>query len=147
MTNSANSDGRWPPPPRVTCAFNREWCLDEIKKTRAVLDELKELTQGMPLPSEEEYEAPPPDDWRYGYEFTTKDPTDVKNLNRYELMHAVFYANKMAECNLPDKKEEGTNLLRDVFDELDRRGMKGVRPPVLRGEKINKMWSNESKDK
>ncbi len=26
MTNSANSDGRWPPPPSVTCEFNRDWC-------------------------------------------------------------------------------------------------------------------------
>ena len=145
MTNSANSDGRWPPPPKVTCAFNREWCLDEMKKTRAVLDELKEMTQGMSLPEQEEYVAPPPDDWRYGYEFTTKDPTDVKNLNRYELMHAVYYANTMAECNLPEKKEEGIKLLREVFDELDRRGMKGIRPPVLRGEKLNSMWSNETK--
>ena len=30
MTNASNSDGRWPPPPLVTCAFNRDWVLAEI---------------------------------------------------------------------------------------------------------------------
>jgi hypothetical protein len=41
LTNAANSDGRWPPPPRKTCQYHREWVEAEIAKTRAALDEIK----------------------------------------------------------------------------------------------------------
>ena len=131
MTNSANSDGRWPPPPRVTCQFNRGWCLGEMRKTREVLDELAGLTKGIPLPEAEEYEAPPAGDWHYGYHFTDKEPSDVEKLNAYELHHCIYYANKMAEGKDPNKQVEGKALLRRVFDELDRRGMKGSRPASI----------------
>ena len=83
MTNSANSDGRWPPPPRVTCEFNRNWCLAEIRKTREVLDEMKRVCQGIPLPPAPVPENPP--DGEYGFHFTDKDIRDVRRLNVYEL--------------------------------------------------------------
>jgi hypothetical protein len=41
LTNSENSDGRWPPPPSQTCPFNVKWCEDEIGKTAKVLDALE----------------------------------------------------------------------------------------------------------
>lgn len=131
MTNSANSDGRWPPPPAVTCEFNRDWCLEEMCKTRAALDALAEATKDMPLPEAEERAVPPQGDWRYGYHFTDKDPSVVEKLNMYELHHCIYYANKMAEGNDPDKQVEGKALLRRVFEELDRRGMKGSRPASI----------------
>jgi hypothetical protein len=148
MTNSANSDGRWPPPPRVTCDFNREWCLEEMRKTREALDEIKAAMAeaNLRLPENGEYVAPPPNDWRYGYHFTDKNPEDVRKLNLYELHHAIYYANKMAECGLPDKTEEGKKLLIAVFDELDRRGRKGSRPAAISGKRIEKMWINSKKE-
>lgn len=41
LTNAANSDGRWPPPPRKTCQYHREWVMAEIAKARAALDDIK----------------------------------------------------------------------------------------------------------
>ncbi|NLF40096.1 hypothetical protein GX586_11660 [bacterium] len=131
LTNSANSDGRWPPPPALTCDFNRQWVLDEIEKTRKTLKQLKRKIKDIPLP------PPPPEqleerDWVYGYPFTDKDPYDVARLNNYELQHAIYFFHKMVDSKDPAKKEEGKTNLRRVFDELDRRGMKGVRPPTIR---------------
>lgn len=131
MTNSANSDGRWPAPPLVTCSFNRQWCLDEMEATKKVLAELAEGTKGYPLPPKEETATPIPGDWRYNYHFTDKDPGDVRKLNHYELQHAIYYFHKMLDCSDPVKKAEGKAGLVKVFDELDRRGMKGLRPPAM----------------
>jgi hypothetical protein len=131
LTNAANSDGRWPPPPAETCAFNREWVLKEIEATRAALAALKRAVAGMSLP-------PPPveqdadNDWTYGYPFTEKDVAQVEALNLYELQHAVYYAHKMVDSANPAKRDEGKALLRRVFDELDRRGMRGLRPASIR---------------
>jgi hypothetical protein len=133
MTNSANSDGRWPPPPRVTCGWNREWVGNEIRQTRQVLAELEERTRGIPLPPQPEPQAPA-EDWRYGFHFTDKDPEDVRNLNNYELGHAVFYANTMVDCGDLKWQEKGKALLRKIFDEFDRRGAEGIRHPAIRDE-------------
>ncbi len=130
MTNSANSDGRWPPPPRVTCAFNRQWCLDEIQKTREVLDEMKKLCAGIPRPEPPMPENPP--DGVYGFHFTDKDIDDVRNLNVYELQHAVFVGNALNDSADPAKKAKGKAYLRKVFDEFARRGIKGIPHPALR---------------
>lgn len=132
MTNSANSDGRWPPPPRVTCAFNREWCKNEMAETRKVLDELEKATEGIPLPPKSERVAPT--GHAYGYEFTEKDPEDIPNLNNYELQHAVFYANSMIDSGESEYVEKGKALMRRIFDEFDRRGMKGIRHPAIQDE-------------
>ncbi len=130
MTNSANSDGRWPPPPRVTCAFNREWCENELAETRRTLDQLEEATRGIPLPPEAEPKGSP--DGEYGYHFTDKDISDVRRLNNYELQHAVFFANSWIDSGDPKKVEDGKVCMRRIFDEFDRRGQKGIRHPAIR---------------
>ena len=129
LTNSANSDGRWPPPPARTCPFNREWVLNEIEATRLVIAELKKAIVGIPLL---EAELPPErEDWVYGYPFTEKDPTIVEKLNTYELQHCIYYAHKMVDSTHEGKSAEGKELLCRVFDELDRREMKGFRPGCI----------------
>ena len=132
MTNSANSDGRWPPPPRVTCAFNREWVQNEIDATKKTLARLAKATKGLALPPVPELVVPDKDDPSYGYHFTDKDPEDVRHLNNYELQHAIYYAHKMVDCPKEPWRSKGKALLKRVFDELDRRGMKGVRPASIR---------------
>ncbi len=132
MTNSANSDGRWPPPPLVTCAFNRDWVLKEIEATKQVLAKLKDVCAGKPLPPPAETAAPDKNSPHYGFHFTDKNPEDIKNLNNYELQHAIYYAHKMVDCPEKEWHEKGIVLLNQVFNELDRRGMKGVRPPSIR---------------
>lgn len=131
MTNSANSDGRWPPPPQVTCEFNRNWCLDEMKKTRETLDELAELTKGMELPKKEgdDFDS---DDSYYGYHFTDKDVMDVAKLNNYELQHAIYYAYAQFDKGNEQEKTEAKEHLKKIFDELDKRGHKGIRPPAIK---------------
>jgi len=131
MTNSANSDGRWPPPPSITCEFNRQWVLDEIAATRRTLDKLAEATRGIALPAVPDPVVPEPGDWRYGYHFTDKVIEDVAHLNIYELQHAIYYAHKMVDSKDGEKRREGLELLSRVFDELERRGMRGRRPPAL----------------
>ncbi|MFP4382351.1 MAG: hypothetical protein ACLFUS_17755 [Candidatus Sumerlaeia bacterium] len=42
LTNAANSDGRWPPPPRKTSPYHRAWVENEIAKSRETLDEIKQ---------------------------------------------------------------------------------------------------------
>jgi hypothetical protein len=89
------------------------------------------MVKDVPLP------PPPPDteaegDWVYGYHFTDKDPYDVAALNNYELQHAIYLFHKMVDSKDPARKQEGTKHLIRVFDELDRRGMKGLRPPSIR---------------
>jgi hypothetical protein len=41
LTNAANSDGRWPPPPRKTCQYHREWVEKEIASARRALDAIR----------------------------------------------------------------------------------------------------------
>jgi hypothetical protein len=133
LTNSSNSDGRWPPPPATTCEFNRWWVENEIKETRKVLAELKNKIKGMKLPPPKEYDNP--GDGVYGYYFTDKNPRDVKNLNTYELQHAIYYEHKKVDSKRPAISKDGIKHLKKVFDELDRRGMKGIRPPRISGKK------------
>ncbi|MBI5723009.1 MAG: hypothetical protein HZA50_03545 [Planctomycetes bacterium] len=133
LTNSANSDGRWPPPPSVTCKFNRDWVEAEIESTRKVLAELKQKVAGLPMP-------PPPKpkmeagDGVYGYYFTDKDVQDVRSLSHYELQHDIYEAHKMVDSKRPQVQKDGIRFLKKVFDELDRRDMKGIRPPKIRPE-------------
>ncbi len=131
MTNSANSDGRWPPPPAVTCPFNRQWVLDEIEATRRALADLKnaiapQAGELASLVKEREQD----DTYGYTVKFTDKDIADVRNLNIYELQHAVFVA--FGQYDKPETKAEGLALLQAIFAEFDRRGIRDyVRPAVL----------------
>jgi len=128
VTNSANSDGRWPPPPQVTCAFNRDWVENEIAETKKALADLAEATKDVQLPEAEDRAGPAEDDGTYGYQFTEKDPAVVEKLGIYELQHAIYLYHKMVDAKNPDVVARGKTMLRKVFDELDRRGMKGIRP-------------------
>jgi hypothetical protein len=101
-------------------------------ETRKVLDELEKATEGIPLPPKPERVAPT--GHTYGYEFTEKDPEDIPNLNNYELQHAVFYANSMIDSGESEYVEKGKALMRRIFDEFDRRGMKGIRHPAIQDE-------------
>lgn len=132
MTNSANSDGRWPPPPNVTCPFNREWVEQEIAATQAVLAELREVTAGHTVSKDEKEAFYDEEDSDYGFHFTDKDPRDVKRLNNYELQHAIYHFHKMVDSGDAAKVKDGMAMLHKVFDELDRRGMKGKRPPSMK---------------
>jgi hypothetical protein len=133
LTNSSNSDGRWPPPPALTCPFNRQWVLDEIAKTTKILKQLKRKVKDLPAPAApSEEEATDTRDWVYGYPFTQKDVYDIPRLNNYELQHAIYFFHKMVDSKDPERKAHGTEWLHKVFDELDRRGMKGLRPPAIR---------------
>lgn len=88
-TNSANSHGRWPPPPAEPCEFNRQWVLNKIAATRAVLDELAEATKDIPMPPKPESDqlADAPE---YGLHFTDKNLLDLQKLSFYELQHALY---------------------------------------------------------
>ncbi len=121
LTNSANSDGRWPPPPFKTCPFNRQWVLNEIESARKALTELKRATQQ--LAAEELPQPAAGDDDSFGYtiKFTEKDPRKVRELNLYELQHAIYIA--AAKYDREDTRHEGREMLKAVFDEFSRRGI------------------------
>jgi hypothetical protein len=121
MTNSANSDGRWPPPPAETCPFNREWVLDEIAATKKALSEIKETIKGVTPPAKPEEAIAP--EWDYGYHYTDKDPFDVKNLNFYELSHALYAAWRMFDHGEGDVKEKGRAWVNSIYKEFERRDM------------------------
>jgi hypothetical protein len=132
MTNSANSDGRWPPPPAETCEFNREWVLREIETTKKVLAELIEKTKDVTPPPAEAKDLASQPEWVYGYDFTEKDPEIVEKLNLYELQHAIYYFHQMVDKgDTEERKDYGRKHLKRVFDEFDRRGMKGLRPACI----------------
>ena len=131
ITSAANSDGRWPPPPALTCPFNREWVENQIELTRASLAALKQAIAGQPLPepvTEEEAD----NDWTYGLKFTEKDVFDIKKLNIYELQHAMYFANKRIDSKNAEKKQEGLDLLVRIYDEWKRRGVDSVLPNSIK---------------
>jgi hypothetical protein len=116
----------------VTCAFNREWVENEIAETRKALADLAEATKGTALPEAKDAEGAAEDDGTYGYHFTEKDPAIVEKLGIYELQHAIYLYHKMVDAKNPDTVATGKVMLKKVFDELDRRGMKGIRPGSIR---------------
>ncbi|MBD3239023.1 MAG: hypothetical protein GF331_00450 [Chitinivibrionales bacterium] len=124
MTNSANSDGRWPPPPMVTCPFNREWVLKEIEATRATLAEIDKAIQGVTPPSEPDESTG--EDWDYGLYFTDKNLLDLAKLNDYELGHGLYAAFRMFDAGKGDVKEEGRKRVNAIYEELERRRNPGV---------------------
>jgi len=134
MTNSANSDGRWPPPPNKTCPFNREWVEAEIAATQAVLAELADKTKGLEPVEAGRDRYFSEEDSDYGFHFTDKDPRDIRRLNNYEIQHAIYHFHKMVDSKDDAKIKDGKAMLVKIFDELDRRGMKGNRPPSIAEE-------------
>jgi len=126
LTNSANSDGRWPPPPAETCPFNREWVLNEIDETKKVLAEIKEFCKGKKPPVAAEKSEPPA--WEYGYHYTDKDWENVRKLNDYELSHALYQGFRMFDEGEGEIEERGRSMVNKIFEEFDRRGYSGMVP-------------------
>ncbi|MGE5557094.1 MAG: hypothetical protein ACM3WV_00635 [Bacillota bacterium] len=124
MTNSANSDGRWPPPPAETCPFNRQWVLNEIDATRQALAEIKEAAKGAALPVKQEPEMTP--DWDYGYNYTEKDQEKLRQLNDYELSHALYAFYRLYDHGEGEIKEKGRRMVNAAYEEFERRGYKGM---------------------
>ena len=129
-TNSANSDGRWPPPPAQPCEFNRQWVRNEIAATRDVLAELAEATKDIPLPVvvEEDIRADLPD---YGLHFTDKSLDDLPKLNFYELQHALYSAWRAFDYTQGDAKEENKKRALAIYDEYRRRGITQFKTPNM----------------
>ncbi len=127
LTNSANSDGRWPPPPALTCPFNRQWVLDEIEKTKQVLAELKQKAGGIALPDTGE-ELTPSDSTTYDYYFTDKAREDVTRLNLYELSHELYAAYKFFDNG--EDKAAGKARIALIYDEFKKRGFDKVVTPA-----------------
>ena len=122
ITNSSNSDGRWPPPPRRTCPFNRNWVLAEMRATRKVLRECKQAVKGRAtLPAPERIKEP---DWKYGLRYTDKDTRDLTKLNFYELSHHLYASYKLWDHGTGKVKERGRLQINAIYDEFERRGFK-----------------------
>lgn len=121
MTNAANSDGRWPPPPAETCPFNRAWVLKEIGATRRALAHFRRLLKNVPPPvrREEPYDKPV---WDYGYHYTEKNG-DLRVLTLYELSHHLYAAYRKFDDGQAEIKEDGRVLINAIYDEFTRRGM------------------------
>ncbi len=129
-TNSANSDGRWPPPPAEPCEFNRQWVLNEIAATRNVLAELAIATKNIPLPTKEP-ENQQADTPAYGLHFTDKDTSDLLTLNFYELQHALYAAWRAFDHTEGDIKAAHREQIRAIYAEYRRRGITNFRDPAI----------------
>ena len=129
-TNAANSDGRWPPPPAEPCEFNRQWVINEINTTRAVLAELAEATKGIPPPAPEVNDQPA-DTPAYGLHFTDKDVNDLPKLNFYELQHALYAAWRAFDHTQGSEKEMNRLRVLAIYNEYRRRGItKFITPKI-----------------
>ena len=122
ITNSSNSDGRWPPPPNKTCAFNREWVEKEMKATEEALADIREACRPLKARETRITEAAQ-EAWEYGYHYTDKPTGDLRKLNLYELSHHLYAAYRM---NDHGRAEEGRRLVHAIYDEFERRGFKQV---------------------
>lgn len=129
-TNSANSDGRWPPPPAEPCEFNRQWVFNEIAATRAVLDELSKATAGIPLPARAQDDEPD-DSPEYGLHFTDKDVADLPNLNFYELQHALYAAWRAYDKTTGEAKAANRQRVEAIYAEYRRRGITHFQNPTF----------------
>jgi len=124
MTNSANSDGRWPPPPAKTSPFNRKWVLNEIAATKETLKEMKALLKDVPRPKKPKFKEE--NNYTYGLNYTEKDKGDVKHLNDYELSHFLYESFRMMDNGTGEIKEKGRTGVNTAFEEFERRGYQGM---------------------
>jgi hypothetical protein len=121
LTSAENSDGRWPPPPRKTSAYHREWVEREIAKARAALDRLEQV---VPRDSGEGgvvYEGEPTG---------TEVPEGLSGLNWKQLQDALYAAHNLNDR--AETREQGAELIRRVFGEYARRGIGNPAPPRIK---------------
>jgi len=120
LTNSANSDGRWPPPPAETCPFNRDWVLREMREAKKALAECKKAIKGLPKPPKPE--PPREHEWEYGFQYTEKDPNDLTKFTLYELSHHLYASYRLYDKGEGEMKEQGKRQVNAIYDEFQRRG-------------------------
>ena len=124
MTNAANSDGRWPPPPREVSPYHREWVEQEIARTREALERLKRTVRAeeglveAPEGAAEKEAAPKP------------TPADLSELNWQELQEELYRAHALNDE--PDTCEDGAKRIQEVFAEYERRGVTDCEPPRIK---------------
>lgn len=128
MTNSANSDGRWPPPPAQTCEFNRQWVRNEIEMTKVALANVKKAIAGIAMPPPPDMSNATDDDPSYGLHFTDKDISDLPKLNFYELQHALYAAWRYYDKS--SDKAGGKARITAIYEEYKRRGITKFRPNI-----------------
>ncbi|MEI6602364.1 MAG: hypothetical protein WCL54_02640 [Clostridia bacterium] len=126
MTSSANSDGRWPPPPAQTCEFNRDWCLNEMAETRKALDEINVALKDVPRPAPAEEPDGPTSRTSYDLDYTEKDTSDLKKLNFYELSHHLYASFALFDNGEGAEIEEGRKRVNAIFEEFGSRGFTGM---------------------
>ncbi len=120
LTCSENSDGRWPPPPRKTCEFNRQWVQEHLDAAREALENLKEA-----VPEETPETPPEPEP-----EEELLDPSvDLRKLTFPELQDALYAAHH--NVNDQQQTEQAKAQLPAIYEEYARRGIEDVvRPKV-----------------
>ncbi|MFO8006717.1 MAG: hypothetical protein R6V05_03180 [Candidatus Brocadiia bacterium] len=128
LTNAANSDGRWPPPPRKTCPYHRHWVEREIRRAREALERLKRAVgPQIAFAGEETMQS------AGGAEPKAEDGApmpDPATLNWQELQDELYRAHELNDQ--PETREEGARRIRAIFDEYARRGITNVEPPRIR---------------
>jgi hypothetical protein len=118
LTNAANSDGRWPPPPRKTCEYHREWVEKQITRARQTLERIASAVgQG----AEQPHEAPP-----------TPEPVDLALLPKLDwvsLQRQLYLSHDLYDQAAT--REDGRRRVQAIHDEYRRRGVTEYTPPDL----------------
>jgi len=131
LTNAANSDGRFPPPPAKTCPFNRKWVLKEMAAARKALKACKKAAAALP-PVPQPAPDPKREEWEYGLLYTEKDTRDLKKLNLYELSHHLYASYRMYDKGAGRIKEQGRRTINAIYDEFHRRGFRNYNDRRIR---------------
>jgi hypothetical protein len=125
LTNAENSDGRWPPPPRKTSQYHREWVEREIAKARATLASLKAAVGAdAAMLGEGAAEVDSAEPRADGTEMPA-----LASLNWQELQDELYKAHEIKDN--PDTREEGVRRIRAIFEEYARRDVTKATPPNL----------------
>jgi hypothetical protein len=124
MTNAANSDGRWPPPPRKTSRHHREWVEGEIARTREALEDLKRVVHAAGGAGVASMAGAEP----RADEGPMPNPT---GLSWKELQDELYKAWQLHDSE--DRKDEGDRRIVAVYEEYARRGVRKVVPPEVHG--------------
>jgi len=125
LTSAANSDGRWPPPPRKTSRHHREWVEREIVGAREALEELKRAVR-----ADVAVTAQTPVASMAGAEVRADDGPmpDAAGLNWKELQDELYRAYQLWDATAT--AEEGRRRVEAIHEEYRRRGVHPG-PPVF----------------
>ncbi len=124
LTNASNSDGRWPPPPRKTSPYHRQWVETEIARAREALDEIAAAV-GIARAPELQGGA--------DHAVIPFDEDNLPKLDWKELQEQIYSAHKLVDD--PATRDEGVRQLKLIYAEYARRGVRDVvLPDVIAGE-------------